>query len=91
MMGKGVYSSILHFHEESFVGVVGETYIECTWGFIYYSFVTLTTLGYGDITPVNPFARSLAYLEAVCRQFYIAILVASLVSAHISKSKMADN
>jgi voltage-gated potassium channel len=53
------------------------------WNYIYFSFVTLTTLGYGDISPVNGLARALAYLEAVCGQFYMAVLVASLVSAHL--------
>lgn len=55
-----------------------------TWNYIYYSFVTLTTLGYGDISPVNQYARALAYIEAICGQIYIAVLVASLVGAHIA-------
>ena len=50
----------------------------------YFSFVTLTTLGYGDITPVSATARSLAFLQAVAGQFYVAVLVAGLVSAYIS-------
>ena len=45
----------------------------------YYSFVTLTTLGYGDISPVAPLARFLVYMEAIFGVFYMAILVASLV------------
>ncbi len=53
------------------------------WDLIYFSFVTLTTLGYGDILPVNTYARTLAYMEAIVGQFYIAILVASLVSARL--------
>jgi len=53
------------------------------WDLIYFSFVTLTTLGYGDILPMNTYARTLAYMEAIVGQFYIAILVASLVSAHL--------
>ncbi len=53
------------------------------WDLIYFSFVTLTTLGFGDILPMNTYARTLAYMEAIVGQFYIAILVASLVSAHL--------
>jgi hypothetical protein len=53
---------------------------------MYFSFVTLTTLGYGDITPVNNFARTLAYLEAAIGQFYLTVLIASLVGIHISTS-----
>lgn len=52
--------------------------------FIYYSFVTLNTLGYGDISPVGSLARVLAILEVTFGVFYMAILVASLVSMHIS-------
>ena len=51
---------------------------------LYFSFVTLTTLGYGDILPLSALARALAYMEAVTGQFYVAILVAGLVSAYIS-------
>jgi len=52
----------------------------------YYSFVTLTTLGYGDILPVSQFARMVAYLEAVSGVMYTAILVAGLVG-HIGNQK----
>lgn len=51
---------------------------------LYFSFVTMTTLGYGDITPVSATAKALAYIQAVFGQFYVAILVAGLVSAYIS-------
>lgn len=50
----------------------------------YYSFVTLTTVGYGDITPVTPVARTLAMVEALIGQLYPAILIARLVSLQIS-------
>lgn len=48
--------------------------------FFYFSFVTLTTVGYGDVLPVHPAARSLAMAEAVTGPLYLAILVARLVS-----------
>lgn len=54
------------------------------WDFVYYSFVTLTTLGYGDVAPVGALARSLAYLEAVIGQLYIAVLIAGLVGTHLA-------
>ncbi len=50
----------------------------------YYSFVTLTTLGYGDISPVTPIARFLVYMEAIVGVFYMAILVASLIGIRTS-------
>ena len=55
------------------------------WEFVYFSFVTITTLGYGDVTPELPFAEVLAYMEAIVGQFYMAILVATLVGAHLSR------
>ncbi len=51
---------------------------------LYFSFVTMTTLGYGDISPISATARSLAYMQAVFGQLYVAILVAGLVGAYIS-------
>jgi len=56
--------------------------------FAYFSFVTLTTLGYGDIVPVSSPARSLASLEAVIGQIYMTVLVARLVGLHISHSRV---
>jgi hypothetical protein len=56
----------------------------------YYSFVTLTTLGYGDILPTSEFARMVAYLEAVTGVMYTAILVAGLVG-HIGSHKKEGN
>ena len=50
----------------------------------YYSFITLTTVGYGDITPVGPFARALAMVEALVGQLYPAILIARLVSLQMT-------
>lgn len=51
--------------------------------FIYYSFATLTTLGYGDIAPVSIPARYFSVLEAVTGQVYLSVLVARLVGVHI--------
>ena len=56
--------------------------------FTYYSYVTLTTLGYGDITPISAPARSLSLLEAIMGQLYLAVLVARLVGLHISQSML---
>ncbi len=55
---------------------------------IYFSFVTVATLGYGDIVPVSEAARGLAILEAVAGQMYLAVLVARLVSLY---SRQADD
>jgi len=51
---------------------------------LYFSLTTLTTTGYGDIVPIDPFARSLANLEAVIGPFYLAITVARLVTMELA-------
>jgi prepilin signal peptidase PulO-like enzyme (type II secretory pathway) len=50
---------------------------------IYFSFVTLTSVGYGDIVPLHPFARGLANVEAIIGQLYPATLLARLVSLEL--------
>ena len=68
----------------SFNGLSSEPGAAHSLALIYYSFVTLSTLGYGDITPASPLARVLAYLTAVVGQFYIAILIGMLVGLYLS-------
>lgn len=46
----------------------------------YYSFITLTTVGYGDVLPKTPVTRTLAWMEAIAGQFYLAVVVAGLVN-----------
>ena len=53
----------------------------------YFSFVTLATVGYGDIVPRTPMARTLALLEAMVGQFYLVALVGRLVGLHIVHGK----
>ncbi len=54
---------------------------------MYFSFVTLTTTGYGDIVPVNPLVRSAANLEAVTGQLFTATLLARLVSSYFAAGR----
>jgi len=49
--------------------------------FVYYSFVTMTTLGYGDFTPIGRITRTLSWMQSVIGQFYVAVVIAWLVSA----------
>jgi voltage-gated potassium channel len=74
------YYMIYNFHPESIRLAGNATDFS---PFVYYSMITLTTVGYGDITPVSPFTRSLAFVEAIIGQFYLAVLVARLVGLHI--------
>lgn len=79
-----LYSFIEALSPGSFHGIeVGDDHgVNSEW--VYFSFVTMTTLGYGDFSPLSESARALAYMQAVVGQFYIAILVAGLVSVYIS-------
>jgi voltage-gated potassium channel len=52
----------------------------------YYSFITLATVGYGDVTPSTPLARTLAWTEAITGQLYLAILVAGLVGFKVTQT-----
>jgi hypothetical protein len=57
----------------------------------YFSFVTLTTVGYGDIVPHSPTARTMAVLEAVTGQIYLTVLIARLVGLHIVHANTSPN
>jgi Ion channel len=52
---------------------------------LYFSYVTLVTLGYGDIVPVTDGARSLSVLEGLCGTIYLTILVARLIGLHLAQ------
>jgi hypothetical protein len=76
-----IYHSIyLIVGPSAFKGIISSQRTE----FMYFSFTTLTTLGYGDISPVNLFARSLSNVEALYGQLYTAILIARLISLEIT-------
>ena len=52
----------------------------------YYSFTTLATLGYGDVSPLSPVARALSVMEGLTGQLYLAVLVARLVGIHTARA-----
>lgn len=58
--------------------------------FVYFSFCSLSTVGYGDIVPVGRLARTVSWLEAVIGQFYMAVLVARLVGLHTASLPQKD-
>jgi voltage-gated potassium channel len=57
---------------------------------VYYSFTTLTAIGYGDVLPLAAASRTAAILEAVLAQFYLAVLVARLVGLHIAHTQRPE-
>ncbi len=84
LMWAFVYAIIELSQPGSFAsGQSGELDMEAL---IYFSFVTLCTTGYGDITPLTDQARSLAILEAVTGQMYLAVNIAALVAIRISQT-----
>jgi voltage-gated potassium channel len=80
-----LYLLVAQFLPGAFIGIAHDVWHVNFSNAIYFSFVTLTTLGYGDISPVAPVARFLVYMEAIVGVFYMAILVASLIGARVSK------
>ena len=74
-----LYIMVLMVWPDAFVGIQGGDWQDHLPTTTYFSFVTITTLGYGDISPTNSLAQVLVILEAVTGMFYLAIIVASLV------------
>ena len=79
-----LYLFIVQFSPSAFNGINKVSWYDNLADFIYFSFVSLTTLGFGDITPALPVVRFLVYMEAIVGQLYIAIMIASLVGIRIS-------
>ena len=79
-----IYLFLLSMDPTSFSGIETENWKQNFTRVTYYSFVTMTTLGYGDIFPKNHIAEFFAYLEAITGVFYMAIVVSSLISLRLS-------
>jgi hypothetical protein len=81
-----LYAGIVHLAPGAFAdGALNAS--SSFYEFVYYSFVTLTTLGYGDIVPAGGITKALAYMEAMTGQLYIAILIAGLVGSHLASRR----
>lgn len=78
------YLIVEHLFPGSFKGLEDSLWQHNLEELIYYSLVTLTTLGYGDITPQQPLAQFLAYMEAITGIFYTTVLVASLIGMRLA-------
>jgi hypothetical protein len=74
----------------SLPGLSGENWRNHVLDALYFSFVSLTTLGYGDISPAQPLARYLTYMQAVTGQFYVAIVIASLIGGRMESDNRAE-
>ncbi|NRD74983.1 two pore domain potassium channel family protein [Shewanella sp. VB17] len=87
LMWSIIYILIVSVSPESFSGIDARPWRENLSQLAYFSFVTLTTLGYGDISPQTPFAQVAVYMEAIAGVFYMAIVVASLVSVGLAQTQ----
>ncbi len=81
-----LYLMLMVLDPHAFRGLAPQDWHHLFFKTAYFSFVTLTTVGYGDISPIHPVARLLVILEAVAGLFYVAIFVSSLVNL-----RWADN
>jgi len=86
MKHPGSFTADLFIPNASF----GSPIVRTLHNFIYYSFVCLTTTGYGDIAPKSDVARVMSVLESITGQMYLAILIARLVSLEVAQSMMGD-
>ena len=75
-----LYTLVGAYAPNAFSGTTITARVSLPSDLVYFSFTTLTTLGYGDIMPVHPIARSLSNVEAIIGQVYPATLLARLVS-----------
>jgi len=78
---SALFTLLLHFSPHALNNIEVSRPVDQISSTVYFSFVTLTTLGYGDISPLTPLARFLVVLESVTGMFYLALVVASLVGS----------
>ena len=79
MIWSILYTILLEFSPDALNGIDPGMWYDNYPLTTYFSFVTLTTLGYGDISPATPVAQVMVILEAVIGMFYLAVIVASLI------------
>ena len=80
-----LYAITLYFIPGAFKGIELEAGVDAFPRVLYFSYVTLATLGYGEISPAVPISKTLAYLQAVTGTFFLAIVVASLIGSRLKK------
>ncbi len=88
MVAGEVNQMIYYFNPEAFAGNLG-SYVPA--GLRYYSYVTMTTLGYGDIAPVTKIARASAVFFSLVGQIYLAVVIALIVGKYVSNSDSKKN
>jgi len=82
-----LYLFVLEISPTAFNGIEYANWADNFSTTTYFSYVTLTTLGYGDISPAEPLSRVLVFLEAMAGTFYMAVVIASLIGSHVNRRK----
>jgi hypothetical protein len=87
LMFATVYRLIWYFIPDSLTNIPGGAAWQAYGTILYFSFVTLTSTGYGDLTPVHPIVRTLANVEAIIGQLYPATLLARLITLELRRPR----
>lgn len=82
-----IYLLVLEFFPSSFTGLEAKPWLSNLFNALYFSFISLTTVGYGDISPTVPVAQLFVFFEAIVGSIYLAIMVASLVSIRLAQAQ----
>ena len=85
------YTLLLEVSPQAMKGMEAGPWPDNIFTMTYFSFVTLATLGYGDISPLTPVAQILVILEAVTGMFYMAVVVASLIGGLMRRGSPLDS
>lgn len=81
-----IYLIQIEIFPTAFNGIEAKPWTENLFEVIYFSFITLTTVGYGDISPSLSIPRFFVFIESILGSFYLAIMVASLVSSRLNQN-----
>lgn len=80
IMGVPICNTIEHFYPQAFTLPDGHTFYDL----LYFCYITITTVGFGDITPVHPLAKALAMLLSISGQLYITFVVAIIIGKYLA-------
>lgn len=81
-----IYLIQIELFPQAFNGIKARPWFDNIFEVVYFSFITLTTVGYGDISPALPIPRFFVFIESILGSFYLAIMVASLVSNRLNQA-----
>ncbi len=86
LIGGIMFETIQHLNPNSFIGVGTDS----SYTFYYFSFISITSVGYGDVTPSSPPAQSITILMNIIGQFYLAVVVAVFVGKFLITNSKTD-